>query len=333
MLQRMNEFQFVVVDSLALLLPILCLGILFLRNKKETPSFRFPSLKGLASIPTSLRQRYREPILHVLLITFICAIGIAASRPQLIVRTDIQASARNLILAVDVSKSMATRDIVSPDGPILRIDAVRDAIRSFLTKRSEDRVGLIVFGSDVFLKTPLTLDHDTLLEAVSELQIGMAGEKTSIGDAIAQSLKRIKDLPARTRSIILFTDGLNTAGNIDPIRAAQMAAKLGVRIFTVGIGQSNQRTQAFDEKNEKTEEFDEYVLKEISAISGGIYSNAASLLEVQKVQQRIGEIEKESRVVPNKPVLIEFFFPLTVIALFSFTLLLILSTSYFRKLP
>jgi len=327
MLLRMNELQLVVGDLLALLLPALCFGILFLRRKKEPLSFRFPSLKGLASIPNSFRRRYRNPVLRVLLIIFLCSIGLAASRPQLIVRTDVQANARNLMLAIDISKSMATRDIVTPDGPILRIDAVKNAIRDFIEKMPQDRVGLIVFGSDVFLKAPLTLDHDTLLKAVSDLQIGAAGEKTSIGDAIAQSLKRIKDLPASTRTIILFTDGLNTAGKIDPIRAAQMAAKLGVKIFTIGIGQSNQRTQAFVEKQEKTEEFDEYILKEMSAISGGIYSNAASSLEIQKVQQKIGEIEKTFQVIPNKPVLIEFFLPLTIIALFSLTLILILSES------
>lgn len=329
---QVTDFRLIIGEPFALLLPVLAI-LLLLVSRREENSLRFPSVRGLMKIPPSLRQRLYNPAMKALIIAFLLCAGIAAARPQVIVKNDELAQSRNIVAAVDASKSMLTRDIARPDGDTSRLEAVKDALKIFLASRGGDQVGLIVFGSDVYLKVPLTRDFDTVRSALDDIEVGIAGERTAIGDAIAQSIKRIRDLPGRSRAIVLFTDGLNTAGTVEPLKAASVAASLGIRIYTVGIGRSAGELKTFTEREERAEEFDEYTLKKIASTSGGFYANAASIIDLDKIAREIDRREVTLAVAPQKPVIFEAFMPLAAAASFILLFFSILELTYFRKLP
>ncbi len=328
----LTDFHVIMSEPFALLLPSLAILLLLVSRQSEN-SLRFPSIRGLMKIPPSLRQRLYVPVMRSLIAAFLLCAGIAAARPQVVVKNDEFAQSRNIMAAVDTSKSMLSGDIARPGGAVSRLDAVKDALKAFLASRSGDLIGLVVFGSDVFLRTPLTRDFDSIRIALSDIQVGVAGDRTAIGDALAHSVKRIAGLPARSRAIILFTDGLNTGGTVDPLKAASTASSLGIRVYTVGIGRSSGELKTFAEREERAEEFDEYTLRKIASITGGMYANAASTFDFDRIAREIDQREAILDVEPQRPVIYEGFVPLAGAASAALLLFLILELTYFRKLP
>jgi len=329
---QLNDFQLIVGEPLALLIPALAAALLFLVQRNEY-ALKFPSIRGMLKIQPSLRQRLYAPAMKGLIIGFVLCAGVAGARPQFIIKNDEQAYSRNIIAAIDASKSMLTRDIAKPGGEISRLDAVKESLKDFLSSREGDQVGLIVFGSDVFLRVPLTRDFDAVKAALDDVQVGIAGERTALGDAIAQSIKRIRDLPGGSRAIVVFTDGLNTAGSVEPLKAASVASSLGIRIYAIGVGKSAGELRTFGEREERSEEFDEYTLKKIAAATGGFYANASSSVELERTEREIDRREAALEVLPLRPVVFEAFVPLAAAASIILLLFLVLELTYFRKLP
>ena len=199
----------------AILLLIACMALLFTKTKRYFP--KFPSAKPLQRLDSSLRLRIRAPILYTLSILCVLSGLIAVGRPQKLSSSAEDVNARNLVIAVDLSKSMLTRDFAQGIGMESRIQGVKTVASEFVRGRPFDRVALLIFGSDVFLKVPLTLDHKLVLDALSAISVGDAGERTSLGDALAHALKRIKDVPAKASAVILVTDGVVVEAGVSQV--------------------------------------------------------------------------------------------------------------------
>jgi Ca-activated chloride channel family protein len=161
----------------------------------------------------------------------------AAARPQWYGEPISQtSSARDLLIAVDISGSMETPDMLLGGRPAMRITAVKEVVGDFVQRRKGDRLGLVLFGTRAYLQAPLTFDRETVGTLLSEAQIGFAGQGTAIGDAIGLSVKRLTQRPAEQRVLILLTDGANTAGEVSPLKAAELAQQAGVTVYTIGVG-------------------------------------------------------------------------------------------------
>jgi Ca-activated chloride channel family protein len=222
---------------------------------------------------------------------------LAAARPQWLGEpVSLPVSGRDLMLAVDVSGSMQQEDYRLGGRPADRLDVVKAVVGRFIERRQGDRLGLILFGSRAYLQTPLTYDGDTVRTLLDESVIGLAGRETAIGDAIALALKRLKQQPEDNRVLILLTDGANTAGNIAPLNAAQLAAKAKVRIYTIGIGGGPVGLSSpFGMLMQQGSNLDPATLKAIAKESGGRYFQATDTDQLEQVYDELDRLEPSIR--------------------------------------
>ncbi len=223
---------------------------------------------------------------------------LAAARPQLYNSSrEIRSSGVDIMLCLDTSGSMEAMDFKLDDQPVTRLTAVKKVVRDFIKKREMDRIGLVVFGEEAFTQSPLTLDKGLLLGLVDKMEIGMAGDSTAIGSAIAIGGKRLKELKAESRILILLTDGRNNAGQIAPDEAAEAVRALGVKIYTIGVG--GRGPAPFKVKSlfgmrivNRRVDLDEEMLQKIASIAGGKYFRAANNEELSEIYDIIDQAEK-----------------------------------------
>jgi Ca-activated chloride channel family protein len=218
----------------------------------------------------------------------------AAARPVWVGDTvAMPVSGRDLMLAVDLSGSMQEQDFILNGQVVDRLVATKAVAGEFVRKRGGDRIGMVLFGDQAYLQAPLTFDRQTVLQLLNEAQIGLAGERTAIGDAIGLALKRLQDSPQKNRVLILMTDGANTAGSVSPLEAADMAATAGLKIYTVGIGsESDQMRSTFGfQLMNPTADLDEKTLKSIAERTGGAYFRARDTEEFQKIYAELDRLE------------------------------------------
>ena len=240
---------------------------------------------------------------------------------------ELPSSGRDLMLAVDISESMKTPDFSLNNQQVDRLVAVKSVLRDFIKRREHDRIGLVLFGSQAYLQTPLTFDRTTVQQLLEEAQIGMAGPQTAIGDGIGLALKRLQAHASASRVLILLTDGANTAGAIKPRKAAELAATSGLKIYTVGVGSDQMVTSGLFGLGRQvvnpSADLDEQTLKDIAKLTDGQYFRAKDLKELNKIYAFIDElepIEVDKDVVQPKKRL--FHWPLTAVLLLSLLLLL-----------
>ncbi len=203
------------------------------------------------------------------------------------------ASGRDLLLAVDISGSMKQRDMSLGNNAVTRLAAVKDVVGQFITHRSGDRLGLLLFGTHPYMQTPLTFDHQTLSTLLDEARIGFAGERTAIGDAIGLAVKHLLKRPEHHRVLVLLTDGSDTASEIKPRRAAELAAGEGIKIYTVGIGADEMQLPGllFRRRINPSADLDEATLQEISRLTGGKYFRARNPEQLREIYSALEELE------------------------------------------
>ena len=222
---------------LALPLPLLSLQLLPRVAAEPAAALRVPFLPLLGASGLLYGAARPARWRRVLALIAWTALVVAAARPQLLGDAlQLPVTGRSLMLAVDISGSMINEDMRLQDRQVARVTAVKALASDFLRRRSGDRVGLILFGREAYLQAPLTLDRQTVATLLGEAQVGLAGKETAIGDAIGLAVKRLRDQPEQNRVLLLLTDGANTAGAVDPLKAADLAAQERVRIYTIGIG-------------------------------------------------------------------------------------------------
>ncbi len=219
---------------------------------------------------------------------------LAAARPQWVGElAQVPVSGRDLLLAVDLSSSMSERDFIADEMRVDRLTATKQVAGEFIRRRAGDRIGLVLFGQQAYLQTPLTFDRRTVATLLDEAQIGLAGRSTAIGDAIGLAVKRLRREDARNRVLILLTDGANTAGQLAPLEAARIAQRAGVRIFTIGVGADEIYVRSLFglQRVNPSAELDEDTLTQIAELTGGQYFRAHDTEALEEIYTIIDRIE------------------------------------------
>jgi len=218
-------------------------------------------------------------------------------------KVSLPANGRNLMLAVDISGSMQVEDMTLGDRRVNRLQVVKKVVGEFVQLREGDRLGLILFGTQAYLQTPLTFDRSSLHKLLLEAQIGFAGEKTAIGDAIGLAIKRLQGNREDSRVLILLTDGANTSGEVPPKQAAELAKEAGVKIYTIGMGAEEMITGGLfgtgfgARKQNPSADLDEETLQLIADSTGGRYfraKNSSELTQIYAELDKLEAIEQES---------------------------------------
>lgn len=210
---------------------------------------------------------------------------------------EIPRSGRDLMLAVDISGSMELADMVVNNQAITRLDTVKAVASAFIEEREGDRLGLVLFGSKAYVQSPLSFDVATVTRFLNESQIGFAGEKTAIGDAIGLAVKRLQQQDIDSRVLILLTDGQDTASSITPLEAARLAEQTGIRIYTIGVGADSMTQPGLfgssfgGRRFNPSADLDEKTLSEIANLTGGRYFRARSPQELAQIYQLLDQLE------------------------------------------
>ncbi|MEN0067535.1 MAG: VWA domain-containing protein [Myxococcota bacterium] len=260
------------------------------------PLQRWLTGRNVLAIPR-LKDRNRRLTLRLLLawvpavlqIAALALMVVALARPRL-TRRDVRVDSEGLdiILAVDTSGSMRATDFSLSTGQVNRLQVAKGVMAEFIRGRPHDRIGVVVFGEEAFTHVPLTIDHDTLLNIMDQVEIGVAGaQRTAIGSAIAVSAKRLKDLTAPDRLVILLTDGRDNGDQISPMEAAQAAAALDIKLYTVGVG-AQQRSPAL---MRLADGLDERGLAQIAEVTAGQYFRATDAKSLERIYETIDQLE------------------------------------------
>jgi Ca-activated chloride channel family protein len=302
---------------LALPLPILVNRLLPETSSLQDAGLRVPSFGGFAVLADrSHAEQLLSWKLWVAVFAWILLV-VAAARPERIGdELDVPVSGRNLMLAVDLSGSMDQKDFELGARRVDRLTATKAVASDFISRREGDRIGLILFGERAYLQVPLTLDRETVKVLLLEAFIGLAGEKTAIGDAITLAVKRIHDLEEDPgeQVLVLLTDGANTAGEVQPMKAAELAQQVGLRIYTIGIGAEQLEVSSLigGRRNiNPSADLDEETLTGIAEMTGGRYFRAVDTASLQDIYQLVDELEPvEEPEAGFRPVKSLFYIPL-----------------------
>lgn len=291
-----------------LLLPLPFIIYRFLPKASQAPEQKnaaviVPFYQQVSKTTQYEKQKTKKNILRAGLLSFLwCLLIISAAKPQWVGNPQAtEEQGRNLLLAVDISRSMKEQDMQIGGRAVSRLSAVKHVVSDFIHNRQGDRIGLVLFGTQAYLQTPLTFDTHSVEQFLQEAQRGFAGPKTAIGDAIGLSVKRLKDQNKQTgndarKVIILLTDGENTAGEVEPLQAAELAAKLNTTIYTIGIGADDMVIKGLfgNHHINPSAALDEKTLITIAKLTQGRYFRARNIEELNTIYQELDRLEPTS---------------------------------------
>jgi Ca-activated chloride channel family protein len=294
------------------------------------------SVRHMASSP-ALSLKWALPFLKF---TALALLIIGMARPQWGTReVKVLTEGINIVLAVDLSKSMAALDFKRKGKIVNRLEAIKGVVSGFIAERTGDRIGLVVFGDHAYTQLPLTRDYSTITSVLERLEIGAAGKQTAIGDAIGISLKRLEDIQSRSNIIILLTDGQSNAGELSPDVAAEIAAEKKVKVYTIGVGTRGEapylvKDPVFGERYVYQQvNIDEATLKAIADKTGAIYFRAENIDGLQKIYDTIGQLEKTKIKVKTYAEYREYYRYLLIPAFVLLGLWVLLSNTRFLRIP
>jgi Ca-activated chloride channel family protein len=323
------------------LLALLALPILALLRGKigGTPGILFSSTKLVMAIGKRRRSRAGAILASLIYGAMACLI-VALARPQLGSTLErVQASGVDIMLVLDVSGSMMAEDYTLGSSRANRLDVAKKVTREFIEARPNDRIGIIAFAGRPYLVSPLTLDHDWLIRNLDRVQIGLVEDGTAIGSALASAVTRLKDRDAKTKLIVLLTDGANNAGKVLPLTSAEAAHALGIKIYTIGAGSSGPVPVPMKDPFGRTVyqkmvfEFDEKLLDQIAKIGDGQYFRAADTRSMDNTFREIDRLEK-TKIEVEKTVDYHDYFPIfLLIAVGLLGAEALLSQTLWRRLP
>ncbi|MBI1227848.1 MAG: VWA domain-containing protein [Bacteroidetes bacterium] len=318
---------------LLLLLPL----VVWLRNRRgqaQEASVKMPTLEaaaGMKSWKADLQKLL--PLLRAL--AFI-ALVVAMARPQLTLKKeDIKAEGIDIFLAIDLSSSMLAQDF-QPD----RLEVCKRVAAEFVEKRQYDRIGLAVFSGEAFTQCPLTTDHRVLTDFIEGLRCGILEDGTAIGMGLATAVNRIKDSPSKSKVVILLTDGVNNAGYVKPLTAAEIAKEFGVKVYTIGVGQEGTAVSPISRRIDGSYvmgmarvEIDEELLKQISDMTGGKYFRATTARSLERIYDEIDRLEKTEIEVTSVKRYSEEFYRFVWVGICLILIELFLRYTILRSIP
>lgn len=291
----MIDFQY---PWLFVLLPFIAGFIFFYRRRHQDPSLRFSTLDAARELSGGWRVFFIRHLFVLrglaLALFFMSLVG-----PRWLLRdASYRSEGIDIILAIDVSGSMAAEDFYLKNKRVNRLDVVKDVAREFIQRRSNDRIGIVAFAGEAYTVCPLTLDRDWLMHQLDRLELGLMRDGTAIGYGIASSLNRLRESSAKSRVIILLTDGVNNTGTISPIEAANMARALGIAVYTIGVGSKGlvpfPVTDAWGRRVYKDVQidYDAQGLKEIADLTSARFFEASDTEALRAIYSEIDQLEK-----------------------------------------
>lgn len=307
--------------ALALLPLPLFIYFLVPSAKYKAAALRVPFFEQLktiseANVHTYQKSHGHKPVYLILLALFWVTLIIATCRPIWVGEPiELPTSGRDIMLAIDISGSMETKDLKLNQDYVPRLTVVKSVISGFIERRRGDRIGLLLFGTQAYLQSPLTFDRNAVNILLNEAQIGFAGKQTAIGNAIGLAVKRLRNRPENSRVLILLTDGANTAGEVTPSNAAAMAQKNRVRIHTIGVGATQMLTPGIfgTRKINPSADLDEALLKQIATQTGGQYFRAYNSDELENIYTILDKIEPVIQEAETaRPTKALYFWPLRI---------------------
>ena len=332
--------EFVNPACLLLLLLLIPYGIWFflLRGRKE-PSMKIPSTQAYQNAAKSMRQRLMWVPFALRALAFAMVVVVLARPQSSNSWNDSEGEGIDIMLAMDVSTSMLAMDF-KPN----RVEAARMVATDFVSRQRHDNIGLTIFAGEAFTQCPLTTDHDALLQMFTNISCdlpatGMIDDGTAIGMGIANAASRLQESKAKSKVIILLTDGSNNMGEISPLTAAEMAKTLGIRVYTIGVGTNGTATFPYPlpgggvSYTRMPVEIDTKMLKEIASVTGGKFYRATNNDELEKIYEDISKLEKSRIMVTNYTKRHEAYYPFALIALIALLLELLLSNTLLKKIP
>ena len=329
-------FRFAYPTLLVLLIAVL--GWFVFALWKRPPSITHSMTSAIARLAgPGNRLLTRIPII----VRALCLIllVLAAARPQLYnVSRQVRSPGVDIMLCLDTSGSMQALDFQLNNEPVSRLVAVKKVVKEFIEKRKTDRIGLVVFGEEAFTQSPLTTDKGMLLGLVAKMEIGMAGDRTAIGPAIAIGGKRLKDLKAKSKILILLTDGRQNVGSITPEQAAEAVRALGVRIYVIGVGGAGPapfKVKGFFGPRivYQRVDLDEKTLRKVAEIGDGRYFRASDSQELAEIYAIIDREEKTEIKVKEFFHFRELYLYLLIPALILMGLDIFLKSTFLRVIP
>jgi Ca-activated chloride channel family protein len=301
--------------------------------KKNTISLTYSSLSLFRTIKPTIRERIVHLPMFLRILALILLI-VALARPQSFsTGENVYTEGIDIAMLLDISGSMLAEDF-KPN----RLEAAKYEIDNFITGRTSDKIGLVIFAGESFTQCPLTIDYSVLRGLIKDINSGMLEDGTAIGNAIANGVNRLKESKAKSRVIILLTDGVNNRGEIDPITAAQIAEKFGIRIYTIGVGTQGEAPYPFQTPFGKQYqmvpvEIDEDILKEIAKITDGKYFRATSNQKLTEIYNEIDKMEKTRVEITSYRNAKELFYNWAGLGLLLILIEVGLLRTYLRKLP
>lgn len=283
-------------------------------------ALRIPYLDDFSAVAADEISISSSKLSLLLLLLGWLALVTATARPAWIGDpVEVSRSGRDLMLAIDLSGSMEEKDFQLRGRRVDRLTATKAVAGEFIKKRKGDRIGLILFGDQAYLQTPLTFDHQTVYRLLNESATRLAGRSTAIGDAIGLAIKQLRKQEDRQQVLILMTDGTNTAGRVGPLEAAKMAAQEGLKIYTVGIGAiPRTRRGLFGTRSAGRSDLDEKTLKAIAKETGGQYFRAHNTQEFARIYDELDRLEPvEKELESYRPRRDLFQWPLLLFMFFS----------------
>jgi len=273
------------------IIPLMIAWYIF-RGMKVQSSVTYSSINIFKDVPATFRERLR----HIPFAVRLIAIGlliVALARPQSFTSGEnVTTEGIDIAMVLDISGSMLAEDF-KPN----RLDAAKNVIDNFVEGRTSDRIGLVIFSREAFTQCPLTIDYNVLRNLLIDIRSGMIQDGTAIGNAIANGVNRLKESDAKSRIIILLTDGVNNAGEVDPISAAEIAKAFGIRIYTIGVGTRGEapypvQTPFGTRYQMVPVEIDEEMLQKISGLTDGQYFRATNNRALAEIYEKIDKLEK-----------------------------------------
>ena len=329
-----NNYQFASPEFLWLEILVVLLAIYyFWKGRKRNASLAYSSAHLLGKLKPTLKQRLRYlPV--ILRLISLSLLFIALARPQTSSNhQQISTEGIDIVLAIDISTSMLAEDF-EPN----RLGAAKKTASDFITSRVNDRIGLVIFAGESFTQCPVTIDHNILINMFESLQTGMVKDGTAIGDGLATAITRLKDSEAKSKVVILLTDGVNNSGFVSPETAAEIARTYGIKVYTIGVGTKGKapypyKTTHGTKYQNVDVDIDEGTLTKIAELSGGQYFRATDNKSLEEIYSTIDEMEKTKIDVSYFNQYSEEYLIFALIAFALFSLELLLRLTYLRTMP
>ena len=316
---------------LSLIIPLIVWYIL--KQHKSDATIEVSTTIPFDKLPKSYKY-YLRHVCFGLRVLALAALIVAIARPQLNNSwSNKSTEGIDIVMALDISTSMLARDF-SPN----RVEAAKDVASQFISGRPYDNIGLVIFAGESFTMCPMTVDHAVLLNLLKTVECGMLEDRTAIGDGLATAINRIKDGPAKSKTIILLTDGTNNAGDIAPVTAAEIAATFGVRVYTIGVGTQGEALYPVQTPYGVTYqpypvEIDETTLRNIAQKTGGEYFRATDKGALKDIFEEIDKLEKTKLSITQFNKKEEVFMPWILLAFVLLCIDIILRNTILKNIP